>query len=510
MALQHRQAPAHDRAAPESTARGGHPNPLDFALHDGPQNGQENGDQEQNSAWASGPFKPWLNAMLGAAFGEDLSGVQSAFRQPETRMAPGAEAQAEGKKLSFGQGVDLSASKPSSCDPEAMEVAAHELAHALAPQGNAEAVDQEGDAGEAAADRAGTDFRAWAETGFQGVAPRLQPAMGGQARIQRKKKTVTLDGDPTLRRGDSGSLVKLLQQELNERGAGLKVDGEFGKKTDAAVRSFQSRAGLEVDGLVGPKTAAALTGGGGSKESSGGSSSGGTLTGSPALKEGSSGGQVKTLQSLLNKYGARLTVDGEFGPKTESAVYAFQSANGLTVDGIVGPQTASKLNSGKANKISGGSSGGGSGSVSGEAELRAKIIRAAESHMGARYWWGADGPTYFDCSGFVLYVLRQDTGLINWGDMTAHSIQNKVPKTSSPEKGDLAFFWSGGGVQHVEMVMGSGSKTIACGGAGAGSSTRGDNPKAKVQYDDWAADHRSHTFGSIQGIVDAYLKKKGK
>lgn len=38
-------------------------------------------------------------------------------------------------------------------------------------------------------------------------------------------------------------------------------------------------------------------------------------------------------------------IDGDWGPKTEAAVRAFQKANGLKVDGIVGPKTAEKLNS---------------------------------------------------------------------------------------------------------------------------------------------------------------------
>lgn len=63
----------------------------------------------------------------------------------------------------------------------------------------------------------------------------------------------------------------------------------------------------------------------------------------PVLKNGSSGSQVKALQYLLIYRGRSVTVDGAFGPATESAVKSFQSANGLVADGIVGSATWPKL-----------------------------------------------------------------------------------------------------------------------------------------------------------------------
>lgn len=60
-------------------------------------------------------------------------------------------------------------------------------------------------------------------------------------------------------KGSQGGAVKDAQCLLNLAGhdAGT-IDGVFGAKTDAAVRSFQKSKGLEVDGIVGPKTWAAL------------------------------------------------------------------------------------------------------------------------------------------------------------------------------------------------------------------------------------------------------------
>jgi Putative peptidoglycan binding domain/Heterokaryon incompatibility protein Het-C len=67
-------------------------------------------------------------------------------------------------------------------------------------------------------------------------------------------------GRPTLRRGSRGPAVRELQQRLNARGAGLVVDGIFGPRTQAAVRTFQRTNRLQVDGVVGARTWARLLG----------------------------------------------------------------------------------------------------------------------------------------------------------------------------------------------------------------------------------------------------------
>jgi hypothetical protein len=62
------------------------------------------------------------------------------------------------------------------------------------------------------------------------------------------------------------------------------------------------------------------------------------------LKRGSTGPEVTKLQQRLLDLGFDPNgVDGIFGPGTESAVKAFQQANGLTVDGKVGPITRAAL-----------------------------------------------------------------------------------------------------------------------------------------------------------------------
>lgn len=64
------------------------------------------------------------------------------------------------------------------------------------------------------------------------------------------------------------------------------------------------------------------------------------------LRYGSQGSAVKQLQRQLNTSGARLAVDGIFGPRTRRALIAFQRAHGLVPDGIVGPKTRVALREG--------------------------------------------------------------------------------------------------------------------------------------------------------------------
>lgn len=58
------------------------------------------------------------------------------------------------------------------------------------------------------------------------------------------------------------------------------------------------------------------------------------------LEKNAVNGQVKSLQALLNyKINAGLTIDGNFGANTETAVKTFQTENKLTIDGKVGSNT---------------------------------------------------------------------------------------------------------------------------------------------------------------------------
>ena len=137
-------------------------------------------------------------------------------------------------------------------------------------------------------------------------------------------------GQPTIRPGATGNVVRRLQRALRRTpNLGLAVDGIFGPELGRAVREFQEGAGLVVDGIVGPLTWNALPDGGPM----------------PVLREGSSGDVVRALQQLLTNgaSGAWATVphgiDGKFGPRTKASVQAFQSWGGVTADGVVGDQT---------------------------------------------------------------------------------------------------------------------------------------------------------------------------
>lgn len=66
----------------------------------------------------------------------------------------------------------------------------------------------------------------------------------------------------------------------------------------------------------------------------------------PVIQQGSSGSAVALAQRLLVLYGYPTlvgNVDGQFGPKTLSAVQQFQKDQNINADGIVGPITWGKF-----------------------------------------------------------------------------------------------------------------------------------------------------------------------
>jgi peptidoglycan hydrolase-like protein with peptidoglycan-binding domain len=137
-------------------------------------------------------------------------------------------------------------------------------------------------------------------------------------------------GQPTIEPGATGESVRRVQRALRRTpDLGLKVDGIFGPKTEAAVKSFQRGKGLTVDGIVGPRTWAALPDGGPM----------------PTLQQGSTGDVVRSLQQVLTRGAAGewnttpQGVDGDFGPHTRSSVEAFQRWGHVTADGVVGDET---------------------------------------------------------------------------------------------------------------------------------------------------------------------------
>ena len=168
-------------------------------------------------------------------------------------------------------------------------------------------------------------------------------------------------GSSLLRLNSSGTKVRDLQQDLTTLGYyWAEITGNFGPKTEAAVKEFQRKNGLTADGIAGPDTlnaiAAQVERNGGSSSSSSSSSSG------TYIKLNSQGTKVSQLQEdlkALGYYYAEIT--GNVGSKTEAAIKEFQRDHGLTADGVAGPRTLDAIEAalgGSSSSSSGSSSGG--------------------------------------------------------------------------------------------------------------------------------------------------------
>jgi cell wall-associated NlpC family hydrolase len=253
-----------------------------------------------------------------------------------------------------------------------------------------------------------------------------------------------------LSRGASGDAVRRLQTKL-----GIAADGAFGPQTDAAVRAFQRSHGLPVTGLVGPLTRAALGVGGAASTPSGEDTSSST-----AVTAGAS--QVRALQRSLG-----VAVDGIVGPQTRAAIKAFESAHGLPVTGEPDAATLSAVGVGDtpttpADQTDGTSTTPPASAPAPAASSKAATaVQAAMSKVGSSYSYGATGPSSFDCSGLVMYALRQAGVSVPHSSYAQYGLGQSV-SGDQIQAGDLVFFnTAGSGASDVGIATSPGTAVSA-------------------------------------------------
>ena len=168
----------------------------------------------------------------------------------------------------------------------------------------------------------------------------------------------------TLREGDTGREVELIQRRLNRISANYPgipkiypTDGFFDRSTTDAVRKFQEVFGLEPDGLVGKATWNEIQFIYSAVKrlyfvnSEGLSHEDISTTFPGQLGEGSSGEGVRTVQYFLDYISLfvptvnDLAVDGSYGAATAEAVKSFQKTYGLAETGTVDRATWERIES---------------------------------------------------------------------------------------------------------------------------------------------------------------------
>ena len=290
-----------------------------------------------------------------------------------------------------------------------------------------------------------------------------------ESKTGKSSSSATSSSASGLKLNSKGTDVRNLQQDLTTLGYyWAEITGNFGAKTETAVKRFQERNGLISDGYLGTATKELLL-------------SDNVQANSIGL--GDSGSDVTRIQERLVALGYLRSATGYFGESTVSALKSFQQRNGLSADGKFGASTNHKLfsdsavkapvstpkknnnssnknnsnknNSGNKNNNSGSSSGGGNYSYSGSGSVSA-LIAAAESRLGCKYVLGAKGPNQFDCSGLVYWCLN-NAG-VKQGYMTSAGWRNcgkyqRINSRSEVKAGDILVFRGHVGIAVSNSMM---------------------------------------------------------
>ncbi len=208
------------------------------------------------------------------------------------------------------------------------------------------------------------------------VRPRVVPCLAGTAVIAAAGFVAAAPagaqaaGGRALHPGVKGSAVSALQADLSQAGFATTATGRFTSATAAEVRRFQRFYGLNATGVAGARTLAVLRQvdkldaaasdaptaavkiprakvrrgvtnditslvKGDSVLAPVKRNGGSAHLGNRVLKQGMRGHDVRVLQAYLTVDGYATSVDGDFGPSTESSVLSWQTASDVTANGIV-------------------------------------------------------------------------------------------------------------------------------------------------------------------------------
>ena len=137
--------------------------------------------------------------------------------------------------------------------------------------------------------------------------------------------------------------------------------------------------------------------------------------------------------------------------------------------------------------------------------MRKIAEKVAWSLHGLPYRWGGDDPMVgFDCSGFVIEILKSVGKLPRSGDWTAQDLWTRFreKRVEHPYNGCLAFWHNEnhGRVVHIEYCL---NDKLTIGASGGGSRTA--DPVAAAKHNAYIK-VRPIRFTNLHGYADPFLK----
>jgi peptidoglycan hydrolase-like protein with peptidoglycan-binding domain len=224
-------------------------------------------------------------------------------------------------------------------------------------------------------------------------------------------------GDRTLKPGDRGQDVRILQDFLTRAGHRTRMDGHFGPATSRSVRAFKRAVTRPGGARITRADVTALREAARSARTSSRAARRPALGSRSPLRRGHSGQDIRVLQDYLTRAGHRVRVDGRYGAATGRAIRAFQREHGRSANSNMPADDIALLRhvvetraSAASNPTSRATIRNGLAIPPDDApEEVKKIIEAGNriakmpyKYGGGHGRWDDDG---YDCSGSVSFAL---------------------------------------------------------------------------------------------------------